>query len=292
MAAARWAGALAFPAMYVAPLHAWRGDLPRDDPRAVRARMALAAAATLLLSWVPTHLALRGGAAAAADAGLGAAAARLAAALGLRRAGLAAALAAPAALVAALFAGPLAMAWLDGARRPSLPPGGALLAARALAAAPLTEEAVFRGGLLSYLLARGAAPAACVALAPTLFGAAHLHHLRDLVARRGYPPAAAARVVAAQFCYTTAFGWLAAWLFLRTGHLAAPAAAHALCNLLGLPRFGAMARHRAARALLAATAGGVVAFAALLRPLTEPARFGWAPGEDYVAMVRAMARRG
>lgn len=48
-------------------------------------------------------------------------------------------------------------------------------------AAPLFEEFLFRGCLLSFLLASGALPARCVALSPAIFAACHLHHLHDLV---------------------------------------------------------------------------------------------------------------
>lgn len=47
--------------------------------------------------------------------------------------------------------------------------------------APLLEEFLFRGCLLSYLLVAGASPGRCVALSPALFAACHLHHLNDLV---------------------------------------------------------------------------------------------------------------
>jgi membrane protease YdiL (CAAX protease family) len=50
--------------------------------------------------------------------------------------------------------------------------------------------------------------------------------------------------VLAQFLYTSIFGWYAAWLFVRSGHLAAPVAVHAACNALGFPDFERMNRCR------------------------------------------------
>lgn len=50
------------------------------------------------------------------------------------------------------------------------------------------------------------------------------------------------RQVLAQFLYTSIFGWYAAWLFVRSGHLAAPVAVHAACNALGFPDFERMSR--------------------------------------------------
>jgi prenyl protein peptidase len=75
-----------------------------------------------------------------------------------------------------------------------------------------------------------------------------------------------------QFAYTTAFGWLATWAFLSTGHAAAPALMHAACNAMGVPPFGAIARarHAGRPLLLWATAAGAAAFgwaaAAVMRP--------------------------
>lgn len=48
--------------------------------------------------------------------------------------------------------------------------------------------------------------------------------------------------VLAQFLYTSIFGWFATWLFVRSGHLAAPIAVHAACNALGFPDFERMSR--------------------------------------------------
>lgn len=95
-----------------------------------------------------------------------------------------------------------------------------------------------------------------------------------------------------QFAYTTVFGWYASLLLLRTGHLAAPVAAHALCNGLGLPRFAAAARYprrwqRAAAA--AAFVGGVAGFVALLRPLTAPQLYGWEAGDSWAAWLGGLA---
>ena len=302
-----------YPSLYIAPLYCcWR--LPRDSPRGVWARMAAALAASTALGWVPLALELqqqreaqasRAARVAAAAAARAAGSpllqtpplppqaaqhpslllllARLAAALGLRRAGLLSACTLPLALTASLFLGPLLLLAGERARGTplrallQLPPGPATL--RNLVAAPLTEELVFRGCLLPHLLLRGLAPPAAAWLAPALFGAAHLHHAHRLVAREGWPARRALAAATFQAAYTTVFGAYASLLLLRTGHLAAPILAHALCNLLGLPPVGRLARRPA---LAAATVGGVAAFAALLRPLTSPRLFGYSPGDTYV----------
>lgn len=126
---------------------------------------------------------------------------------------------------------------------------------------------------------KGAPPRAIILASPLFFGAAHLHHLRELTRVQLVPLPEALLVVGAQFCYTTVFGWLAAWLFLRTGHFAAPAAAHAACNALGAPRLGAMARADGRRplgvpALWWATAAGAALFFAAAPRWVRPERFG------------------
>ncbi|XP_014663824.1 PREDICTED: CAAX prenyl protease 2-like, partial [Priapulus caudatus] len=47
-----------------------------------------------------------------------------------------------------------------------------------------------------------------------------------------------------QFSYTTIFGTYSAFLFLRTGHLAAPFVAHSFCNHMGFPAFNEVLSHR------------------------------------------------
>ena len=40
-----------------------------------------------------------------------------------------------------------------------------------------------------------------------------------------------------QFAYTTIFGMYSAFLFIKTGHFAAPFIVHAYCNFMGFPDF-------------------------------------------------------
>ena len=192
----------------------------------------------------------------------------------------------PAALVAALFLGPALQGLLDGTW-PRAPRWDNPATIRNLVAAPLTEELCVRCGLVSYLLARGVSPPRCLWLSPSLFGLAHLHHAVDLVKHQRWTVGRAAVVCAVQFGYTLVFGWFAVFLLLRTGHAAAPVAAHAVCNYMGFPRFSAIAEHpRHARVVVIAYLAGIAAFAALLFPLTSPAVF-FAPwqggaGKDYI----------
>ncbi|KXZ55172.1 hypothetical protein GPECTOR_3g319 [Gonium pectorale] len=77
-----------------------------------------------------------------------------------------------------------------------------------------------------------------------------------------------------QMLYTCVFGWLATYLFLRTGHLAAPVVAHMFCNWAGFPPFGEMAEHPRSVVLFVTTLGGVAAFGLALNRMTKPERFG------------------
>jgi Type II CAAX prenyl endopeptidase Rce1-like len=61
-----------------------------------------------------------------------------------------------------------------------------------------------------------------------------------------------------QFCYTTAFGWFAAYAFLRTQQLQGVVLAHSFCNALGVPPVLRMARHRHRWALIGVLLGGAV----------------------------------
>ncbi len=75
-----------------------------------------------------------------------------------------------------------------------------------------------------------------------------------------------------QFAYTTLFGMYAAFLFIRTGHVAAPCVAHAFCNVMGFPDFGDIGRQKGWKRTVLASAFviGLVGWYFLLWPLTEP----------------------
>lgn len=266
--------ALYYPTLQVLPLYLFaRG--PRNET--IYRRMTTIAVSVAAGGWLPTARRL-----AVASAG-GKAPASLASALGLRTPGLAAALTLPLLLTMLLFAGPLlalALSRPRGAAARHAGHGSSLWAqrithlplAQALrnwVTAPLLEEFLFRGCLLSYLLVAGASPGRCVALSPALFAACHLHHLNDLVRFQGVALTTALRQVGSQFLYTWLFGSLAAFYFVRSRHLVAAVLPHAFCNLVGPPVVPA--RHQ--RAVAGTMLVGAVAFFCLLRPLTEPRLF-------------------
>jgi prenyl protein peptidase len=98
------------------------------------------------------------------------------------------------------------------------------------------------------------------------------HHLSQLLCRRaqGYSARTAATSVLFQLLYTTAFGSIAAAIFLSSRSFVVSSLVHTFCNWQGLPDLpGALAwPNRAQRAmLLAAYVVGPLAFYVLLSNL-------------------------
>lgn len=106
---------------------------------------------------------------------------------------------------------------------------------RNLVVAPICEEFVYRAVIITLLVGGGWSFSTVVFASPLLFGLAHLHHLIGLVRQRGYTLARGLVVVGFQLCYTTVFGWLAGFLYVRTGFVTAPIVSHAFCNMMGVP---------------------------------------------------------
>lgn len=115
-----------------------------------------------------------------------------------------------------------------------------------------------------------------MAVSPLFFGVAHLHHCYGMV-QQGVPVRQAVLTSAVQMTYTTLFGALEMFLFLRTGHLAAVFAVHSWCNLAGLPSLAflheADPNHGKRHLIGAVYAAGIAAFALGLGPLTSPALY-------------------
>lgn len=155
-----------------------------------------------------------------------------------------------------------------------------LLAARCAAAlhpwqGPLAEEVVFRSVMCPLLHGAGFSDAGTVWLAALTFGCAHLHHKLDLHADWS--------AVGLMFGYTTLFGAYSAYLFARTGYLLPPLCAHVLCNLLGLPDFGAIEYQPRPRLVAGCFALGIFGFAALTTgdALLRPPLFGSVLWHEY-----------
>ncbi|KAI6114244.1 CAAX protease self-immunity-domain-containing protein [Pisolithus sp. B1] len=135
--------------------------------------------------------------------------------------------------------------------------------------APITEEVVFRACVLSGYYLANASKARMILLSPLAFGAAHIHHGWEVYNRYGRSPAAFKRAAigtAFQFAYTTVFGFYCSYLFLRTGSVFPPIAAHVFCNVMGVPQPGHDIGQRPDRklAIIVAYLSGIVAFAYVL----------------------------
>jgi prenyl protein peptidase len=80
-------------------------------------------------------------------------------------------------------------------------------------------------------------PTRIVFMTPLYFGIAHVPHLYEFRLTHPETPLVLAifRTVV-QFSYTTVFGWLATFIYLRTGSLPAVILVHSFCNACGLPR--------------------------------------------------------
>ena len=105
-------------------------------------------------------------------------------------------------------------------------------------AGPVSEELVFRSLVIPLHILAHISPSRMVFVTPLYFGIAHIHHFYEFVLTHPELPLLPAVIrTIVQFSYTSVFGFLAAFIFLRTGSLYAVIAAHVFCNWMGLPRF-------------------------------------------------------
>jgi prenyl protein peptidase len=282
---AAWVASLGIVVAYVGSLYVWpaRHRAPRDAPGVIKRRF-LSLAGACALACLPLHRALL-----ASD--VSPRPPSLARALGVHPDPVAAlaSVAASLGLAAALFLGPLVALALDGRLLPRFADAlrlDHLVKWRNYVVAPATEEFAFRACVAPLLLVSGAATLrAAVFASPLLFGLAHVHHFAELRRRTG-SASAAALGVAAQFTYTVVFGWFAAFAFLRTGHVAGPIAAHAFCNVMGLPDVSRAATHPKTPVIAAAYVLGIAVFIGGLWPATDPAMH---PASTWDAFAAASA---
>ena len=101
--------------------------------------------------------------------------------------------------------------------------------------APFSEEFTFRACMVPVLLGYYSHFYA-ILISPLFFGVAHFHHMVERI-RKGQDIMTSFLVSMFQFTYTTIFGMYSAFLFVKTGHFAAPFIVHAYCNFMGFPDF-------------------------------------------------------
>lgn len=251
--------------LYVGSLYAWR-RLPRDHPSTIVRRM-ISVACFSTVAWIPAAYTLQKSIQGPVGAG------EVLEELGIRTSGLAASTVLPLLLTALAFAGPLAyLVYVDGLSSHGFPLGS-LFFWRNYVVAPITEEFVFRSCMVPILTRQGFPFTTTVLMTPLFFGAAHLHHLRELLTFGGVDLPSALQMVMFQFMYTVVFGWYATYLLLRTRHLLGPILVHSFCNWMGFPPLVGLSNHPQHALFQTVTAAGLLSFALLLAPMTAPALY-------------------
>ena len=105
---------------------------------------------------------------------------------------------------------------------------------RALVAAPVYEETIFRGVMIPAMICAGFSPKSSIFLSGSVFGVTHLYHLLEIFKNKVNVPNLVTSTLL-QVIYTSIFGTFAAYTYLRTGSLFTPILIHAFCNYMGVP---------------------------------------------------------
>ncbi|KAF9476205.1 Abi-domain-containing protein [Pholiota conissans] len=157
--------------------------------------------------------------------------------------------------------------------------------------APMTEEVVFRGCVLAVWHMADAGTRKMVWLAPLTFGLAHVHHVYENFHRFGSDWNAAKRalfITLFQLGYTTVFGAMVSFIFLRTGSILPPITAHMFCNIMGFPDIGTELRRfpKWRRAIITAYVLGIAGFIYTLNRWTVVANNIYWPRKEDVFVIR------
>eukprot|EP01029_Cantina_marsupialis_P005400 TRINITY_DN1583_c0_g1_i1.p1 TRINITY_DN1583_c0_g1~~TRINITY_DN1583_c0_g1_i1.p1 ORF type:complete len:340 (-),score=67.85 TRINITY_DN1583_c0_g1_i1:324-1343(-) len=199
--------------------------------------------------------------------------------IGVRKTALIPALTHPIILTLVLFLGPLVEKTLSLRRFSDIfmsMKSFSLLGLRNLFVSPLAEEIVFRCCMVPVLFAATQDVVLTIVISPVFFGVAHLHHIFDMVWNESVGWGQAFQLALFQMGYCMLFGALQAFLFLRTGHAAVMVIMHILCNFFGFPTlsFGDVSSplYKFRHGLYLLHALGLIAFFAILMPLTDPSK--------------------
>uniref|UniRef100_A0A8B9GV54 CAAX prenyl protease 2 n=1 Tax=Astyanax mexicanus TaxID=7994 RepID=A0A8B9GV54_ASTMX len=267
--------------LYVGSLYVWPANLPRDHPKTIKKRfisVLFASAVSPLVILIRNVFIIISQKPSSPVLSL----------LGIRIEGAVPAAVLPLILTMVLYLGPLTQMALDSPKglvheiKSGLGMKNVIDCVRGLqwlrnhVVAHLTEELVFRACMLP-ILVPCTGPTAAIFIAPLFFGVAHFHHVTERL-RFGSDSVFDILVCAVfQFSYTSVFGAYTAFIFIRTGHLVGPVLCHSFCNWMGFPALGSALQHPQRPALLLSYELGLLLFAFLLFPLTDPLFYGMTP---------------
>ena len=189
--------------------------------------------------------------------------------LGIKGDGLLHSIMVPFILIPLLYAGPILQTVLSEGFNSLLADERPDIVLRNYVVAPVAEEVVFRGCMVPLLLPH-LGSTWTVVLGPLFFGLAHVHHLIGRYIHEGEPLLLGLVNALFQTTYTSIFGMFSSYLFICTGHLATPIVSHSLCNVLGLPNFTGLSRHKYRYLVGVAYVAGLAGFIYFLPKLTNP----------------------
>ncbi|CAK8693260.1 CAAX prenyl protease 2-like [Clavelina lepadiformis] len=257
---------LAFAILYVGSLYIKSQRLPRDHPKTIKERILRVSLASALACVILFF--------SSSNSTSQCQSATFLEWIGIRFEGLIPAVFLPSFLIIILFLGPVVMLLIDhGMKSLFSSQMSDITIWRNYFVAPLSEELVFRGCMLP-LLVPAFGKFTSILLAPWFFGLAHIHHASEQYKTGSYPLSTIVASTLFQASYTTIFGILSSYIFLRTGHLISAFISHALCNMMGFPEFEHALTHRHNIIISLNFVLGLASFIIILGPLTKPSIYG------------------
>lgn len=249
---------------YVASLYIWSSNYPRDHPLTIKRRFF---SVFIMMFISPMFLYVMGSEELFKKATIWEL-------LGFRIDGIVNASIIPLMLTMVLFLGPLSMTQYSGFNASEYMDNFTnLIWLRNHIVAPLSEEFTFRACMLP-LLQQCFGRLASILICPLFFGVAHFHHMQERL-KSGMCLKTTIIISSFQFLYTTLFGVYSAYLFVRTGHFAAPFVVHAFCNHMGFPNFEEALSYKSPKKerVCSLFLIGLVIWGFLLEPVTKPHLF-------------------
>ncbi|ODQ82546.1 hypothetical protein BABINDRAFT_29813 [Babjeviella inositovora NRRL Y-12698] len=133
--------------------------------------------------------------------------------------------------------------------------------------APITEELVYTSCILNVCLLANMTLQNMIVYTPLLFGVAHLHHGWEMH-QAGGTLRKIAVICTFQMAYTSVFGMLTNFIFLRTGSVWCCVVVHGFCNLMSFPSHDVSPKYGWGYAYYGLLVFGIYGFRHGLYPLT------------------------